>query len=111
MTLCKMIWIKKLFGIFFLLVAGVLVASIFVTYVQALGYFVLLYTCLTSPCKVDTLKDTLFGVITYLFMAFMVYYLGRRGLVLLADIKPETTIPSSILDDSEYLERKKKSEE
>ena len=106
-----MIWIRKLFGIFFLLVAAVLVASIFVTYAQALGYFMLLYTCLTSPCKVDTLKDTLFGVITYLFMAFMVYYLGRRGLMLFADIKPETPKVPAILDDAEYRERTEKTEE
>ncbi len=106
-----MIWIRKLFGIFFLLVAAVLVASIFLTYAQALGYFMLLYTCLTSPCKVDTLKDTLFGVITYLFMAFMVYYLGRRGLILLADIKPATPEAPAILDDAEYRERIEKKED
>ena len=103
-----MIWIRKLFGVFFLFVATILVASIFVTISQAVAYFTLLYTCLTSPCKADSLKDTLFGVITYLFMAFMVYYLGRRGVILLADIKPETPETSSILDDSEFRERTEK---
>jgi hypothetical protein len=106
-----MSWIRKLFGIFFLFVATVLVASIVVTFSQAVAYFALLYTCITSPCKVDSLKDILLGVITYLFMAFMVYYLGRRGLILLADIKPEQPEPSSILDDSEFRERTEKTKE
>lgn len=44
-------------------------------------------------------------------MAFMVYYLGRRGLILLADIKPEQPEPSSILDDSEFRERTEKTKE
>ncbi len=104
-------WIRKLFGIFFIVVAAILVASIFVTFSQAVAYFTLLYTCLTSHCKGELLKDTLFGIITYLFMVFMVYYLGRRGLILLTDIKPETPEPPEILDDSEYRKRTEKKED
>lgn len=75
------------------------------------AYFALLYTCLTEPCDGEKFKDIFFGIITYLFMGAMIYYLGRRGLSMLISIKPEEPEPSAILDDTEYRERIKKTGE
>lgn len=97
-----MIWVRKLFGIFFIGVAAILVASIFVTFSQAVAYLRLLYYCLNSSCSGGVLRDTLFGIITYLFMAFMVYYLGRKGIKMLFSFKPEEAEPTTILDEGDF---------
>ncbi len=101
MTL-KMIWVRKLFGILLLAVAAILVASIVVTVSQAVAYFSLMYLCITEGCEGDALKNILLGIVTYLFMAFMVYYLGRRGFLMLVAVKPEEPEPIAILDEADF---------
>jgi hypothetical protein len=98
-----MILFRKLFGILLLAVAAILVVSIVVTFSSLVAYFALLYTCLTEPCDGDRLKDILFGIITYIFMGSMVYYLGRRGFLILIAAKPEEPEPSAILDEADFL--------
>lgn len=97
-----MIWVRKFFGVLLLAVAGILIVSIVVTISQASAYFTLLYLCITQSCEGDTLKNVLFGVITYFFMAFMVYYLGRRGISFLFTIKSENPETNSILDEADF---------
>jgi hypothetical protein len=97
-----MILFRRFFGILLIAVAIILVFSIVVTFSSLAAYLTLLYTCLTSPCDGDRLKDIFFGIITYLFMAAMVYYLGRRGLLLLIAVKPEEPEPSAILDEADF---------
>jgi hypothetical protein len=97
-----MIWFRRLFGVLLIAVAIILVFSIIVTLLQATAYFTSLYLCITEGCDGDTLKDTLFGILTYIFMGSMVYYLGRRGFLLLIAAKPEEPEPSPILDEADF---------
>lgn len=97
-----MIWARKLFGILLLSVAAILVVSIVVTISSVAAYFTLFYLCITEGCDTDSLKDILLGIITYLFMAFMVYYLGRKGFTMLINIKPEEPEPIPVLDEADF---------
>ena len=97
-----MILFRRLFGILLIAVAIILVFSIIVTASSIVAYFTLLYTCLTEPCDGDRLKDILFGIITYIFMGSMVYYLGRRGLSMLISTRPDEPEPPAILDEADF---------
>lgn len=93
---------RKFFGLLLLSVAAILVASIVVTISSLEAYLTLLYTCLTEACDGDRLKDILLGIFTYIFMAAMVYYLGRRGFLLLIAAKPEERETYPILDEADF---------
>jgi len=97
-----MILLRKFFGILLLAVAAILVVSFLVTTSQIAAYLNLFYLCVTEGCEGDTLKNVLFGIITYLFMTFMVYYLGRRGFLMLMAVKPEEPEPQAILDEADF---------
>ena len=98
----KMILLRKFFAIILLSVAAILVASIVVTFSQLVAYFSLLFLGLTEGFKEGSFKDILLGILTYLFMAFMVYYLGRRGFTILINAKPEEPEPIAILDEADF---------
>jgi hypothetical protein len=98
-----MLFLRKFFGILLLTVAVILVGSIVITFSQLAAYFTLFYMCLTQGCEGDSFKDILTGLLTYAFMAFMVYYLGRRGLQILTNSKPnEPETITTILDEADY---------
>ena len=97
-----MIWVRKLFGILLIAVAIVLGFSFVITFSQVTASFNSFYLCITEGCSGDVLKNALIGIITYLFIAFMVYYLGRKGILMLVTLNPEEPETLPVLDEADY---------